>query len=456
MSLAAIPAITSVFETNYAARQRNAGFLAIPLPVVTTPAPAIAESISSVSTQENTRSSWLARIRKILNTVGLSDPWFLRFFYLILRRQAWLLRGLTPRKIANLGLGVVDYALKREKMSALPVMVKIDISPLCSLKCPACVHSDSSDNEILKRQDFKSSQKMGLDDFRKIIAEVKGRTAAVSLYYLGDPYVHPQHDEMCRIARDAGLNVHSSTHFSYGFSDERLRKIVKSGLTHLTVCVDGLTQATYGRTRIGGKIDQVLSNLKRLLDIRREMNSAYPKVEIQYLKFDHNLHELEPARKLLTQWGVDQFEEMWGITGNFTDTDPGRIAVEGPKKGKFLPMCFWPYSGMVVKWNGDAIPCCSFRHGDQYAKDGDSRAIGNVFKDGLKGVWNSEQYQAIRRSVSTPKKYDTDKKLEGNFCQGCPVLFNTATSANESGTYHETHEKKFVALTIGGKKLAAA
>lgn len=461
MSQAALPVITSIFEKEYAASlptPRRAAFGSVSLPV--TPLPAVEvpaqDVLAEVHTQATPKSSKFSWVKRILKAVGLSDPWFFRFFQVAFRRRGWLLENMTAGKAANLTLGMAEYALKREKVTAKPVMVKIDISPLCSLKCPACVHSTAGENDILQRQEFKSNQRMGLDDFRKIVGELKNRTAAVSLYYLGDPYVHPQHDEMCRIARDAGLNVHSSTHFSYGFSDERLRKIVKSGLTHLTVCVDGLTQATYGRTRIGGKIDQVLSNLKRLLEIRRELNSVYPKVEIQYLKFEHNLHELEAARKLLTGWGVDQFEEMWGITGNFTDTDPGRLDVDGPKDAKFLPMCFWPYSGMVVKWNGDVIPCCNFRHGEQYARDGESRTVGNVFKEGVLGVWNSDQYQAIRRSVNTPKKYNTDEKLEGNFCQGCPVLFNTATEANEAGTYHATQEKKFVTLTIGGKKTAAA
>ena len=55
---------------------------------------------------------------------------------------------------------------------------------------------------------------MTVDQYQRIIDEIKGKSAAVSLYYLGDPLVHPDLDKMCRIAADAGLEVHLSARTS--------------------------------------------------------------------------------------------------------------------------------------------------------------------------------------------------------------------------------------------------
>ena len=77
---------------------------------------------------------------------------------------------------------------------------------------------------------------------------------AVSMYYLGDPLMHPDLDEMCRITSNGGLNAHISSNFSFSLTDERLRSLVLSGLTHLTVCVDGFSHETYSRTRVGGRL----------------------------------------------------------------------------------------------------------------------------------------------------------------------------------------------------------
>src|SRR5437899_10698072 len=99
---------------------------------------------------------------------------------------------------------------------------------------------------------------MSLTDYRRIIDEVGGHSLAVSLYYLGDPYAHPQADEFCRVAFDAGLNVHVSSNLSYRWSDRRIAEVARSGVTHLTACVDGATQDVYERNRVGGRLPWVL------------------------------------------------------------------------------------------------------------------------------------------------------------------------------------------------------
>ncbi|HAG81051.1 MAG TPA: hypothetical protein DCL61_07730, partial [Cyanobacteria bacterium UBA12227] len=205
------------------------------------------------------------------------------------RRKGWLIENLSLQKLLNMGVGVLQFAFKRERMLSWPVIVKIDISPLCNLKCTFCVHAAANGDPVLEEQRFRPSQKMTLEQYRSIIDQIAGRSTAVSLYYLGDPLVHPDLEEMCRIARKAGLNVHISTNFSFLLTDERVQQLVNSGLTHLTVCVDGLDQQKYQLTRVGGRLDWVLSNLRRVCNYRREQGRIYPKVEVQYIKFQHNL-----------------------------------------------------------------------------------------------------------------------------------------------------------------------
>src|SRR5205823_6117091 len=151
-----------------------------------------------------------------------------------------------------------------------PVLLKVDISPLCNLHCTICVHARPIGDRTaeLDAQRFRASDKMSVKAFTALADEVAGKTAAVSLYYLGDPIVHPHLEEICRVASSRGLNSHISTNFSVPLSDDRVVRLVETGLTHLTVCVDGLSQDTYNRTRVGGRIDVVLNNLGRLLEYR--------------------------------------------------------------------------------------------------------------------------------------------------------------------------------------------
>jgi MoaA/NifB/PqqE/SkfB family radical SAM enzyme len=343
----------------------------------------------------------------------------------VLRRRDWIFGRIGPRQTLNLASAAKDFALKRDTVKALPAVVKIDISPLCNLRCTACVHSDPNGNPTLEKQVFAPGHKMTVAQFSSVIDQIRGKTASVSLYYLGDPMVHPDLVEMCRIAADAGLQVHISTNFSFGLKDEKIWEIVKSGLTHLTVCIDGLSQEKYQRTRVGGNIARVRKNLERVCRFRKEIGSRYPLVEVQYIKFRHNVDEMDEARRICEELGVDRFSDFWGDLHNWTDRDPGHFDVLGPKPTRRLPLCYWPHFSTVIKWNGDVIPCCTHRQGSQYAPGEDARVFGNVFEKNLVEIWNSKAYRIARQMVSNPSVSGSSPEYKNHFCAECPVIFET-------------------------------
>ena len=350
----------------------------------------------------------------------------------IRRRRSWFLDGASPRQLANLSVAAAQFALKQETMRALPVLLKVDISPACNLGCTFCIHTAAKPpgNDLLDGLAVRARM-MSVADFSGLVEQVRGRSLAVSLYYLGDPLVHPQLGDICDVSRSAGLNTHISSNFSFRLSDERLRGLVTSGLTHLTVCVDGMRQEGFERTRVGGRIDLVLDNLERVLRVRRELRQSYPKVEVQFIKFQHNLDELEMAAAWCRDRGVDQFTDYWGNLHNYADVAPGRYRVFGPKPKQALPRCSWPHFSLQVKYDGDVIPCCYYRHTEQYREGGDSRVVGNVLTAGLWTVWNSPEYRQLRRLVSDPTSIERDPALAGTFCHGCPTVFRTDAAGQE-------------------------
>lgn len=347
----------------------------------------------------------------------------------IWRHASWLTENLTARKTANLLLATTEFALRREVMRAWPVLAKVDISPLCNLRCTMCVHARPSDTSSkgLHAQRFRAGQVMSIDRYREVVSQLAGRTATVSLSYVGDPMMHPHLDEICGVTREAGINSHVSTNFSFGLSDERLRSIVKSGLTHLRVCVDGLTQEMYGRTRVGGKLALVMENLQRLLRIRGELGSVYPRVEVQYIKYRHNVAQVGQARGLFRSWGVDLFTEMWGILHNVTDTSGDVLNTSGPLRRRVVPRCMKPFMSILVRYDGGALPCACHRQAHQYTEgsDAERRELGNVFDDGVWAVWNSPAYRALRRLSANPQRALAEPALAHTFCEKCPELYAT-------------------------------
>jgi MoaA/NifB/PqqE/SkfB family radical SAM enzyme len=347
------------------------------------------------------------------------------------RRREWFLDGASMRQMSNLALASAHFALRREVVRSWPVLVKVDISPLCNLRCTYCVHANPGDDDALAQQVFRRHQLMSVEQFERIAREVAGRSAAVALYYVGDPLMHPDLPAMCATAAQFRLNSHISTNFSFRLDDDRLGELVTSGLSHLTVCVDGITQDGYERTRVGGRIDRVLDNLERILTFRKELGRRYPKVEVQYIKYQHNLDEVNEAERWARERGVDQFTDYWGNLYNYADVAPDRYEVLEPKRPGALPLCAWPHFAMQIKWDGDVLPCCYHRVAEQYQPDGDARPVGNVFATSVAEVWNSPAYRRLRRLVSDPRRSATESDLAGSFCEGCPAVFETTDTAAE-------------------------
>ena len=355
----------------------------------------------------------VGHLRMILNNVN--------------RRREWFLNGARPRQLANLAVAGAQYALKAERMRAWPVMLKLDISPLCNLRCTYCVHAlpGEGSHPALAEQSFNRRQLMPAHQVDQIVGQVSGRSMAAALYYLGDPLMHPELDEICGITAGHGLCCHISSNYSFELSDDRLTRLVTSGLTHLTVCVDGMRQESYGRTRVGGQIDRVLDNLERTLRIRRELGVDTLNIEVQYIRFQHNDDQRAEAARWCAERGVDQFTDYWGHLHNYTDETPGNYTVHRPRSRRALPQCLWPHFAMQIKYDGDVIPCCYFRHADQYRRDGDTRAVGNVLETNVWDVWNGPDYRALRRLTSNPQRSLREADLRETFCDGCPTIFET-------------------------------
>lgn len=347
-------------------------------------------------------------------------------------KAVWVKRGsyfsnFTLRKGVNALRVGLAFVRKAKRVSAHPIMLKIDLSPVCQLKCPVCFHADPvPESNLLAKQRFSTSQMMSLEQFQTIIDQAEGKVQALYMYYLGEPFLNKDACKMARYARDAGINVLVSSNMSIKFSDEKIAEIADSGITHLEVGIEGATQEDYAAYRIGGRLDLVLDNIKRLAAYKKQHGLRYPKIEVQFLEMKHNVGGAIKVKNLFEKGEVQMFTVEEGDTGNWAELALENTIIEGPVPTKLIPTCMWPYSGIVIKYNGDVIPCCIYNGGNQYqeTETEDSRVLGNVFKDGLLGVWNNSNYQEVRAYVGNPQLIKDRPDYEKSFCHGCPQVSN--------------------------------
>ena len=65
----------------------------------------------------------------------------------------------------------------------------------------------------------------------------------------------------------------------------------------------GVTQEVYEKYRVGGNLETVLNNLKKLIAVKKLYNSS-TKVQWDFIVMKHNEHQIEEAKKMASDFGV--------------------------------------------------------------------------------------------------------------------------------------------------------
>lgn len=318
----------------------------------------------------------------------------------------------TPRKVLNAFLAKSQKYLKRDKVRGMPYRYTIDPLNVCNLRCPLCPTGLGT----LGRK----SGKMELEKFQGIIDQIEPYAYLAELYNWGEPFLHPQIFEMIRYASERKISVRMSSNLNR-FNAEMARQTVESGLDALTVSVDGATQETYEKYRRKGNLENVLDNIRLLVEEKRRQGSSKPFIVFRMLINRYNEHEIADMRQIAEGLGVDAFNT--GTT--YVDTND-RAQVE-----EWLPtveeLSYYDYSAekienvwhcsdlwesVTINWDGGLAPCCWLH--DQ------NNDLDNVFERPLKDIWNGDAYISSRRVFAFGGPKDGPVETICTVCKGRP------------------------------------
>lgn len=259
-------------------------------------------------------------------------PWVMQRYF----RSA--LSSFTLQKFINAGFAVIEMKLGVIRVRSRPYVLRIEPVNLCNLRCPLCACGANTDP---REKGF-----MTISDFTRILEENKKTAILVRLDGMGEPTLHPKLFHMIRIAKSYGMSVtiHSNFHTDACAQPD---EFLDSGLDRLVITIDGATQETYQRYRVGGCLDLVVERLQRLVQARRKRATNRPIIEVQFIDFGYNHHEIPEMRRLVRQWGADKFE----ISAPDQAVRRTRLDPQKPRR------CFWLWNVLTVTWNLDYRPC---------------------------------------------------------------------------------------------------
>lgn len=306
-------------------------------------------------------------------------------------------RHVTPRRFFNYLLLHLEMRLGRSRLLSRPYELCIDVSNKCNLACPFCPTG--------RRESGRGKGSISFDNFASIVDELAPYAFSLELFNWGEAFFNRELPRLIAHARRRRLVTVVSSNLSFKLSEQTVREIVASGLTHLTASVDGADQGSYEVYRRGGRFDLVMDNLRAFVRLKRETNSPFPILNWVYLIFAHNEDRVEDARRLAQEIGVDRFAARGGLYD-----DPSwapRQAQPVPYLAQEPDRCVHLWKKAVFHWDGGVASCCNgFHEKDDFG----------AWRPGAFGrIWNNEKFVAARRIWTQPES----PLPEGHFCVDC-------------------------------------
>ena len=289
----------------------------------------------------------------------------------------------------------------------MPVSISIEPTTACNLACPECPSG-------LKKF-TRDTGNIKLEFNKKMIDQLHKKLMYVNFYFQGEPFIHPHFLEMVRYASSKKIYTSTSTNAHF-LNDELARKTVESGLDRLIISIDGITQETYASYRINGKLDKVLEGTRNIMKWKKQLKAKTPYVIYQMLVVKPNEHQIEDAKKLAREMGVDEirfktaqvYEPVDGhplipqneAYSRYRKTNEGTYVI----KNKLENQCWRMWQGCVLTWDGLVVPCC-------FDKDATHR-MGDLKSQSFREVWKNKEYNNFRSKILKSRK-------EIDICKNC-------------------------------------
>lgn len=318
-------------------------------------------------------------------------------------RLSGLLRSLTMRRIGNIVKTSFSFLIsaltKKQMVWGIPPVLTIEPTNQCNLHCPLCTTGSGE----MKR----SAGRMSLHTFEKIIEHMGEDIFFMLIYHQGEPYMNKDFFKFVEIAKQHKIYVTTSTNGHY-FTDQNIRKTLDSGLDSMIISLDGITQGSYEKYRVGGQLERVLDGTARLMKEKKRQNRRTPNVALQFLVMKHNEHEIPEVKKIANQLGVDRLliknievrsvneAREWLPTDNrfrryHFDGETYRV------KGLDKNACTRPWLSTLINWDGTFVPCCFDKNGDYPM--GDIQTISDT-----REMWLGNEFNKFRTQLLQDRK----------------------------------------------------
>ncbi len=276
-------------------------------------------------------------------------------------------------------------AAVRKEQAARPITtlrhpeVRYEVTDHCNAECIMCprdIHKFGRPHGI-----------MNMDQYRRSVDEVVGLGCKqVVLTGFGEPLVDKTVEKKVEYAHSKGLRSYIISNASL-LTRERARRLIAAGLDELRISYYGMRKETYERVMVGLNFDTTMKNLADFLELREEMGSKRPRLELSWLVLPENEEDTEyfqeywePRADAIEIWKPHNFGDGRDYRQRYDDLNV-KTTCGRPENGPFQ-----------IQWNGEVIPCCYDYN--------NNIVLGNAFEQPVLEILDNEKYRLLRQAHS--------------------------------------------------------
>lgn len=303
------------------------------------------------------------------------------------------------------------YYLQYKKGQALPVSLSVELTNVCNANCVFCAYQ------------YDKRKKTSLDEalFRKALAEFKtigGRRVNLTPH-LGELFVDRDIIRKLRYIKELGfkeVSTYTNASLLHHFG---LEDLLRSGLTEILISTAPLWEDVYRKIYRNNNYQKVLNNISELLKTFRRLSDNHdPEMTVERIAIEFRSERSLPecAQSADFQKFVKPYLTSRIHLGNFNRYDAwsGVITPDQLIPGMTIKNAQFPKrlpcgrtSHIQVGVNGE-VRLCGCRVDVNAAED--ELTIGDIRKNSLKELYNSEKVRKIKDSFYANRLLDVCKK----------------------------------------------
>ena len=270
----------------------------------------------------------------------------------------------------------MNHAAKTGQVSSpAPLLIDIEITSKCNLKCIMCEHT------YMKRK----QESMPWDVFSTIIEQCKSFKPGIRFIMYSEPFLHPDVLSYAKHVKDTGLLLHITTNGTL-ITETQIDKLIEIGLDSITFSMQGLTEKEYAYMRKNNKLPEITEKIKYIAEKRR----CKPHIQVSTTISQRDNKD-----------DIPEFKNKWSKYADLVTV--GKTSLERVAEYK---SDIYDFLGVSPSLNRHYVPCqdiltkmCVFSNGDitVCCSDASGRlVVGNIRKDNLQNIWQSDVYTGLR------------------------------------------------------------